>query len=83
MRTLDWLDILVHIAAAAGIYLALTLWIGLYPWQAAGVNAVFWFLREMYQQWQKGKPMPPWNWSLQKHLEWIAPTATGAILVIT
>lgn len=79
---LDWLDIVLHVLAAAlavGVVSRLGI---MSPAVACLVNAAVWFVREGVQQYRKDKPLNPVGWSLQKHVEWLAPAATGPVFFL-
>jgi hypothetical protein len=81
LRTLNWADIALHVAAALAM-LAWPLMLG--PWGLVPLVAEAWLLREAAQA-NSGNliaaisSMP--QWSLQKQMEWLAPTLAAAVAI--
>lgn len=83
MKNLDWVDILLHVVIGTAFVAAFIPINAAAPiLTAAWFNMCFWFLREMYQQYKKGKPLSATEWSAQKHWEWMAPTVCGTVVAV-
>ena len=87
MVELNWPPLWHHSFFALVIVLALLL-IGLDPWLICSLNALGWFLRELYQAFglkrisRRRRERNPLKWPFQKHLEWIFPAVFGAAVAI-
>ncbi len=78
--SLDWINIGIHVAAAFGVMVGLSI-LGFHPWAAAAINALIFFLREMWQAYKSEQDIWPTGWPWQKWLEWLAPSVAGVIMV--
>jgi len=79
---MDWLDIILHAVAAAGMVGVLAVF-GMNPWHAAIFNGVLWGVREFAQDWMKGyRPLYIWpiRRSTQKDWEFLAPLGVGFLV---
>jgi len=79
----DWKDIALH--AAFGALLAFVLALLVPLWLAFILNALFWFVREVRQDFLKGHLWPdvwPLRMSTQKWAEFLVPAFTGALMMI-
>jgi hypothetical protein len=78
-----WGEIAIHIAAAVGIMLGLRI-LGVDPYTAAALNAVFWIVWEVYQGWRDAKGINPFGpgWGWHKRLEMIMPMLAGFAVAV-
>jgi len=78
MRNMDWIDIMLHVAAAVVLTGLLSMFVA--PIAAVIINALFFVEREVIQDLNKGNN-PPWpiRFSSQKWAEIVAPVVAGIL----
>lgn len=76
-------DVLLHVVGAIAFAVLWLIFVG-HSWCLfAGINALFWFVREVIQDLDGDHPLPwPLRWSTQKFFEFVAPTLIGLLFAL-
>ena len=82
-RNINWKDVSLHFLGGVILTFVLSFMLPIYV--AIIFNALFWFVREVIQDYNKGHKWPfiwPLRWSTQKFWEFVAPTLGGFLILL-